>query len=299
MILRLLANIFKQGTQGISRNRSMSLVSILSISIVLMILGMVLILVLSINKVISDTNATVDQINVFIDPQYSEEQIQTLTKDIQNLNGIKEIRFKSRDQYLRELKESWGENAHLLDSYDENNPFYDSIVLRVSDINLAKEINSNISKMDGVIKTNFFADEIEQMLNISKYIKIGGLAIVVFLTFVSIFLISNTIKLAVNSRRMEINIMKWVGATNGYIKGPFFIEGVILGLIASVIASTIMYFLYNYIFVQAKSSLSTLISEALVQPSQLYGDMAIIFLTLGVGIGALGSLISLKKFLKV
>ena len=299
MILRLLANIFKQGTQGISRNRSMSLVSILSISIVLMILGMVLILVLSINKVISDTNATVDQINVFIDPQYSEEQIQTLTKDIQNLNGIKEIRFKSRDQYLRELKESWGENAHLLDSYDENNPFYDSIVLRVSDINLAKEINSNISKMDGVIKTNFFADEIEQMLNISKYIKIGGLAIVVFLTFVSIFLISNTIKLAVNSRRMEINIMKWVGATNGYIKGPFFIEGVILGLIASVIASTIMYFLYNYIFVQAKRSLSTLISEALVQPSQLYGDMAIIFLTLGVGIGALGSLISLKKFLKV
>lgn len=299
MRLRLLANIFKQGTQGISRNRSMSLVSILSISIVLMILGMVLILVLSINKVISDTNATVDQINVFIDPQYSEEQIQTLTKDIQNLNGIKEIRFKSRDQYLRELKESWGENAHLLDSYDENNPFYDSIVLRVSDINLAKEINSNISKMDGVIKTNFFADEIEQMLNISKYIKIGGLAIVVFLTFVSIFLISNTIKLAVNSRRMEINIMKWVGATNGYIKGPFFIEGVILGLIASVIASTIMYFLYNYIFVQAKSSLSTLISEALVQPSQLYGDMAIIFLTLGVGIGALGSLISLKKFLKV
>lgn len=299
MRLRILANIFKQGTQGISRNRSMSLVSILSISIVLMILGMVLILVLSINKVISDTNATVDQINVFIDPQYSEEQIQTLTKDIQNLNGIKEIRFKSRDQYLRELKESWGENAHLLDSYDENNPFYDSIVLRVSDINLAKEINSNISKMDGVIKTNFFADEIEQMLNISKYIKIGGLAIVVFLTFVSIFLISNTIKLAVNSRRMEINIMKWVGATNGYIKGPFFIEGVILGLIASVIASTIMYFLYNYIFVQAKSSLSTLISEALVQPSQLYGDMAIIFLTLGVGIGALGSLISLKKFLKV
>ena len=137
------------------------------------------------------------------------------------------------------------------------------------------------------------------MLKISRYIKIGGLAVVVFLTIISVFLISNTIKLAVNSRQEEISIMKWVGATNGYIKGPFFIEGILLGLIASVIAAGIMCLLYKYFYTAGTVDISPMLLSALVKPELIYQDLFVIFITLGVGIGALGSLISLKKFLKV
>ncbi|MDO5716956.1 MAG: permease-like cell division protein FtsX [Tissierellia bacterium] len=299
MNLRILTNIFKQGFQGLSRNRSMSFVSVLSISIVLIILGIVLVLVLSINKVAVDTNKTIDQIDVYLDLDLSVEDIKSLGKEIEAIGGIKSIHFKSKDQGLKEMKASFGEDAYILDGYDEHNPLPNMFIVRVYDISNSRIVEEKIRGMKGVMETQFFATEIEQMLAISSYIKIGGLAMVIFLTFISIFLISNTIKLAVNSRRAEISIMKWVGATNGYIKGPFFIEGIVLGLIAAFVASALMYGGYYYFYTVASANLSEFLRSAFVAPQSLYLDMTIIFLTLGVGIGALGSLISLKKFLKV
>lgn len=299
MKLRVLKNIIKQGFQGVWRNRGMSGVSVLSIGIVLMILGLVLILALSVNKLATDTNKMIDQIDVFISDDLDVEEIKALSDKIVSIGGIKSIKFKSRDEGLKELKASWEDNAWLLDGYDEKNPLPNSFVVRINDINDAKTITKRIGDIDGVIMVNFFADEIDQMLKISKYIKIGGLAVVVFLTIISIFLISNTIKLAVNSRQEEISIMKWVGATNGYIKGPFFIEGVFLGLIASVIAAGIMCLMYKYFYTTGTVDISPMLLSALVKPELIYQDLFIIFITLGVGIGALGSLISLKKFLKV
>lgn len=299
MKLRVLKNIIKQGFQGVWRNRGMSGVSVLSIGIVLMILGLVLILALSVNKLATDTNKMIDQIDVFISDDLDVEEIKALSDKIVSIGGIKSIKFKSRDEGLKELKASWEDNAWLLDGYDEKNPLPNSFVVRINDINDAKTITKRIGDIDGVILVNFFADEIDQMLKISKYIKIGGLAVVVFLTIISIFLISNTIKLAVNSRQEEISIMKWVGATNGYIKGPFFIEGVFLGLIASVIAAAIMCLMYKYFYTTSTVDISPMLLSALVKPELIYQDLFIIFITLGVGIGALGSLISLKKFLKV
>lgn len=299
MKLRVLKNIIKQGFQGVWRNRGMSGVSILSIGIVLMILGLVLILALSVNKVATDTNKMIDQIDVFIDDSLDVDQIKALSDKIEAIGGIKSIRFKSRDEGLKELKAEWADNAWLLDGYDNKNPLPNSFVIRVHDINNARDITNKIKALDGIIQVNFFADEIDQMLKISNYIKIGGLAVVVFLTIISIFLISNTIKLAVNSRQEEISIMKWVGATNGFIKGPFFIEGVLLGLIGSVVSATIMCLLYKYFYETGSADISPILANAFIEPKVIYKDLYVIFITLGAGIGALGSLISLKKFLKV
>ncbi len=279
MKFRVFANMIKQGFQGLNRNRSMGMVSIVSIAIVLVILGLMLIMVLSINQLVMDTNKKMDQID----------------------GGIKKIRFKSPAEGLKELKSSWGENAWLLDEYEdeEKNPIPKSFEIRVNNIEDAEAVAKKLGKMDGVWKVNYFSKEIEQMLAISRYIQIGGIFMVGFLSLVSIFLMSNTIRLAVNSRRTEISIMKWIGATDAYIKGPFFIEGVLMGFIGSLIAFLIVAFGYRYFYLEAINNVTGLLSSAIVPPSFFYSDMAVIFATLGIGIAALGSLISLKRFLRV
>lgn len=299
MKLRVLSNIIKQGFQGLNRNRSMSMVSIISIAIVLVILGLVLILVLSINQLVMDSNQKMDQIDIFIEDSLEIPDIEKMADDIAAIGGIKSIKFKSREEGLKELKSSWGENAWLLDDYEDSNPIPNGFQIRVNNIEDATAVAKKLGNMEGVWKVNYFAEEIDQMLKISRYIQIGGLFMVGFLSLISIFLLSNTIRLAVNSRRAEINIMKWVGATDGYIKGPFFIEGVLMGLIGSIIAFLIVAFGYRYFYLEAINNVYGLLSSAIVAPSFFYWDMATIFLTLGVGIGALGSLISLKRFLKV
>lgn len=302
MKLRLLTNIIKQGFQGLNRNRSMSMVSIVSIAIVLVILGLVLVLVLSINQLVMNSNQKMDQIDIFIEDRLEIPDIEKMADDIANIGGIKSIKFKSREEGLKELKSSWGENAWLLDDYDgdeDKNPIPNGFQIRVNNLEDAPAIAKKLNNMEGVWKVNYFADEIEQMLKISRYIQFGGLFMVGFLSLISIFLLSNTIRLAVNSRRAEISIMKWVGATDGYIKGPFFIEGVLMGLIGSVVAFFIVAFGYKYFYTEAINNVTGFLSSAIVAPSFFYWDMATIFLTLGVGIGALGSLISLKRFLKV
>lgn len=299
MRLRILRNIFKQGFQGVWRNRGMSMVSVISIAIVLMILGTVLILALSVNKLATDTNKQVDQMDVFIDDKLGVDEIKTLSEKIIAIGGIKSIKFKSRDEGLKELKAEWKDNAYLLDGYEEANPLPNSFQVRVFDINDAKIVAKKIESMDGIIRVNYFADEIEQMLKISSYIKLGGFVIVAFLAVISVFLISNTIKLAVNSRQEEISIMKWVGATNGFIKGPFIIEGVLLGIIGSIFATAVTVLLYKYLYSTGTLNVAPILANALVEPGLINGDIFIIFVTLGAGIGAVGSLVSLKKFLRV
>jgi len=119
------------------------------------------------------------------------------------------------------------------------------------------------------------------------------------LIFISVFIISNTIKITVSSRRREINIMKYVGATNGYIRGPFIMEGIFLGIIGALISIFIVYFGYQYFYKSMNEKLYDLFTFYLVDPRLIFADLAIMFGTIGAGIGALGSLVSLKRFLNV
>jgi cell division transport system permease protein len=137
------------------------------------------------------------------------------------------------------------------------------------------------------------------MLTVSRYIKIGGIAIIAILMFISVFIISNTIKITVAARRREISIMKYVGATNGYIRGPFIIEGILLGVVGAGLSILIVNFGYKYLFKVINERLYIIFTVYLVSPYVLFQDIVIIFLAIGIGIGVLGSLLSLKRFLDV
>lgn len=295
---RLFKNIVKQGFQSMWRNRGMGLASVTSISAVLMILGVVLILILSINNVVLDTKLKFDEIEVFLEDDLESGVLDTIEAEVMDYPGVLSIMFRSKEQALEIMKEEWADEAYLLDGLEEN-PLPDSYIIKVNDIELAENLVNAVKTLDGVEEVKYYKDVIDKLLIFAGYIRIGGIVIIGILVFVSVFIISNTIKITVSSRRREINIMKYVGATNDYIRGPFIIEGVLFGLIGALLSIAVVYFGYEYLYESMNEKLYNLFTFYLVDPKMIFADIAIIFGTIGSGIGALGSLLSLKRYLNV
>ena len=297
--LRIIKNTIKQGLQGMWRNRGMGMASVTSISAVLMILGVILILILSINNFVLDTTTKFDEIQVFLVDDLTEDQLTAIEDTAKDNEGVVSVMYQSKDQALDIFKEDWGDEAYLLEGLEEKNPLPNSYIIKLKDLEYADNVVKSIKTLDGVEEVKYDKDVIDKLVAFADYIRLGGMAIIAVLVFVSVFIISNTIKLTVSSRRREINIMKYVGATNSFIRGPFIIEGVLFGLIGAVVSIFIVYYGYEYFFDLVNDKLYTLFSVFLVTPKMIFKDISIIFLAIGVGIGGLGSIVSLKRFLNV
>lgn len=295
---RVFKNIIKQGFEGVWRNRGMGLASVGSISAVLMILGVVLILILSINNLTIEVQTKFDEIQVYLDDELTASDINEIEKVINANAGVLSTVFRSKEEGLEIMKEEWKDDAYLLEGFDVN-PLQNSFIIQVKNIEYADEVVVLLKEIKGIEEIKYYKDIIDKLMLFANYIRIGGVAIIGILVLVSIFIISNTIKIAVNSRKREINIMKYVGATNGYIRGPFVIEGILFGLIGALISICLVNYGYDYFFKSVNDKLYVLFTVYLVPPAILFKDVAIMFSSIGIGIGALGSLISLKKFLRV
>ncbi len=298
MRFRIFKNILKQGFQGAWRNRGMGLASIGSITAVLIILGMVLIIILSINNVAVEIKSKFDEIQVFLEDDLEEEQIAKIEETIKMSEGVTSAIYQSKEQALEIMKSDWGDEAYLLEGL-EDNKLPNSYIIQLKDIEYADGVVDNLKDVEGVEKVKYYKEVIEKLLTMANYIKIAGVIIIVILMFISVFIISNTIKITVTARKREINIMKYVGATNGYIRGPFVIEGIILGLVGAALSILIVNYGYQYLFKVINKELYVIFTVYLVAPYALLKDIIIMFTAIGVGIGTLGSLVSLKKFLNV
>lgn len=299
MTFRKIKNIFKQGFQGMWRNKSMGVASVSSIAAVLIILGVVLILVLSINSMVVDTQDKLDQVEVFLEEDLDAQAQDNIRELIEKQDGVLSVIYRTKEQALEILKDQWGEDSYLLEGLDEENPLPESFVVQLKELSYGDSVVDALKDKDGIKKISYHEEAIDKLLMIANYVQKGGLIIIGMLIAVSVFIISNTIKLTVNARSREINIMKYVGATNAYIKGPFVIEGVLFGLIGAIISIFVIYYGYGYIFDIINDRLYAFFNVMLVAPTMIFDDIAIIFLAIGAGIGALGSLISMKRFLNV
>ncbi|MEY8304027.1 permease-like cell division protein FtsX [Anaerosalibacter bizertensis] len=298
MSFRIFKNILKQGFQGMWRNRGMGIASVGSITAVLIILGMVLIMILSINNIVSETQNKFDEIQIFLEDDIKKEEIETIGNKIKSSDGVKNVKFLTKEEAMKDMKEDWGEEGDLLEGLEEN-PLPNSYIIQLEDIEYADAVVENIKGMKGIEEVKYYRDIIEKLLSTANYIRITGVIIIVILMAVSVFIISNTIKITVTARKREVNIMKYVGATNGYIRGPFIIEGILLGLIGALLSILIVNYGYDYLFKVINEKLYVLFTVYLVAPHALLKDISIMFIAIGVGIGTLGSLVSLKRFLNV
>lgn len=279
----------------------MGLASIGSVTAVLIILGFILILVLNINNIALVARETFDQIAVYIMDGVEEEQIEEMGRAFRQIDGVMGVAYQTKEYALEKVKRDWGEDAFLLQDLRKN-PLPNTYIVQLTDVSKANEVIKQLETFEGVEKVRYYQDAVNSLIKIADFVKKIGTGIIIILLLISIFIISNTIKITVLNRQREIELMQYIGATNGFVRGPFIVEGIMLGLIGSLVAILIIMLGYNYIIDYLAGRYLALLSGMsgyLVGVKMVINDLIIIFMTIGMGIGILGSLVSLKKFLSV
>lgn len=298
MIIRLAWSTIKQGFVGFWRNKNTTMSSVISNACVFLILGIIIVLILSANNVTRELQASVNQIQVFIHKELTDDQIGQLESRMKLRPEVLAVTFISKEQAWEEFKERVDKDSHFMDTLSKN-PLQHSYIVRLKDISLSSSLVEALNKMPEVEQVNAHQDLMDNLLKIAKYIKVGGVVLLLVLMAIAILIISNTTKIAIASRRKEINIMKYVGASNGYIKGPFVVEAMIIGLLSAFLAVFIIRFAYAYFYENAGKDLYRILTFHLVSPKLLVEDISVIFAAMGLGIGAIGSILSLRKYVRV
>ena len=235
---------------------------------------------------------------MFINKGTSEERIQELGEQIKALNGVNNIKFKSEEEAKNQVRQKYNANSQWL--FDNITTLKPSYVVTFSDLNLSKEIEEAVTEFDDVSKVTSSQETVSRLLRVAQGVNIVSIVILVLLVLISVFIISNTIKLTVHARRKEISIMKYVGATNSFIRWPFIVEGIIIGAVAGLISILIIGGLYNLILDKiTDTTLSNLIGVSLLEFRDMFSSIIIVYSILGIGIGIIGSTISMKKYLEV
>ena len=288
-----------EGFSNVFKNKKSTGASLMIMCATMIIFGIFLILGENINHFVEEVES-IQGIQVFIENDATQEQIDELGEKIRALDGVSTIEFVSKDDALNQMKEQFGERQDLLAGYEENNIFPASYVVTLTDLTKNGEIQKQIDSFDYVKKIASSDETVETLINLANGIKIVTGIILLLLIIISVFIIANTIKLTVHARRKEISIMKYVGATNGFIRWPFIVEGMIIGIFASIISITIVGIAYNFIVQSVvNSEFMRAININLVTFSDMLNSIIIVYMLLGIGIGALGSIISMRKYLKV
>lgn len=286
----------KQSFLQVFRNRAMSLASIFAITAMLIILSIFFILVININTAAQAIKNDYDSIEVFMEEEATKADANKIIHEMKNRDGVADAYYKTKDEALADFRTRWGDNAYLLDSLTEN-PLPNSVVIMISDLNEAEDIAKQAGGYDGVEDVKFYKDTVDKLLKATKFIQIAAVVVMIFLIIVSVVVVSNTIKLTVLNRSNEINIMKYIGATNWFIRGPFLGEGIIIGVIAAAISVGLSALMYSELVKAIGEQIFSILSVPMVPVGFLVLNFALIFLALGVSIGACGSIVSMRKFL--
>lgn len=285
---------FKETARSLFRNSWLSLVATGTITASLLILGVSLLLVTNTNKIAADLESKLE-VRVFLAPNLPLAQIKQLEKRINFIPGVASVSFISKEKALEELRQNLGERQDILAGMKKN-PLPDAFQVKMNQSKQIARAATQISSLPGVEQVRYGQDIVEKLLLVTRWIRIAGTVAICALTLVALFLISSIIRLSVFARRQEISIMKYLGATNWFIRIPFLFEGVTLGFSGSFIAAVLLYFGYWFLFQQVSIFIPFF---SLVANTHLLFTLLGGLLGLGIVIGLTGSFFSVRKFLKV
>ena len=287
-----------EGFSNVFKNKKSTGASLMIMCATMIIFGIFLILGENINHFVDQVKSE-QGFQVFLKTDATDEEAQKVGEEIRAVDGVSTAEFKDKTYALNTMKEKLGDKSELIDGYGADY-FPSSYVVTLTDLNLSKDVQEKILKIENVDKITSSDKTVSTLLSLAKGIKLVTGIILVLLIIISIFIISNTIKLTVHARRKEISIMKYVGATDSFIRWPFIIEGIIIGIIAAIISLAILGLAYNLIISKlGNSAVLAKIGMSLLSFANISTLLVIVYLVLGIGIGALGSTISMRKYLKV
>lgn len=290
-----LGYFWKETFYSLFRNKFMAVASVLTVTLSMFILGVFLCAVLNINHMATYLENQVEM-TVYLKDGLNTEQVMAVGKKLKALPDLKEIKFTNKDQAMAEFKQRLGDQQGILDAIN-GNPLPSSYSTSFATPASLKKAVSIVTQYPEVDSVQYGQDIIEQLYKVAQVIRIGGIILIVFLAGAELFIISNTIRLTVFARRREIQIMKYVGATNGFIRWPFIFEGMIIGFIGSGLSAFILWEGYKVVLMEMAQAGLVFIPMIPLWP--FIGYMTIMLLAAGIIIGILGSTISLRKYMKV
>lgn len=293
--------LVKQGFKNLWNNRLMSLASIGVLVSCMLLIGAAALLAVNVSSVVDELEGQSEAI-VYLNDGTSDEDRERIRKDIIATGKISTVEFISKEEALSSMMESMGDEGLLFDAYKDNNNLPDSYRITFDDVSHLEDTVAAIEKIDGVLSVSAMTEVANVITGIKKMAYIGGIVIIGLLIAVSLMIVGNTIKITVFSRRREISIMKYVGATNGFIRLPFVVEGMSLGIISGAIAYGLIYFGYDYLtnwVLSQKSDWFSMIISGMVPFSAISSQLLIGFLCGGALIGVFGCAAFIGKHLKV
>lgn len=291
----------KQGLHNLRANRLMSLASIGVLTACLLLTGIAGLFSANVNSLVEylgDQNETV----VYLDQGLSDEQLASVDQTLRSMPGLAAVTYVSQEEVLETYKGYMSEYADLFNDFEEDNPFHANYRVVLEDLNQMDEMIAQLEQIDGVYSVSAPTQLSSVFLTIQRAVTYAGWALVAVLALVSVVVISNTIRLTVFARRKEINIMKYVGATNGFIRWPFFVEGTSVGLISGLLAAGLVIGAYALVVnkVGAMSGFwGPILGSCLLSVGQVWPIVLGAFLIFGVIIGSIGTATSIRKYLEV
>ena len=296
---RNIRRYFRDAMKSVIRNFSLSLASISCIAITLIVVGISIVLSYNVENMTDSIKKDVTMV-VFLKSDTTEDEVKDIQKKITNMGNIEEIKFKSKKEYAEETKERDEVFSFIVDNWtDETNPLLDSFLIKVKEVEEIKNTASSIKKIDKVELVNYGEDMVDQLITVFDVIRKVSIGAVVALILVTAFLIANTIKLAIFSRKTEIEIMRLVGASNISIKIPFIIEGSFIGILGSIIPIILMIYGYTSLYNYFDGKLFGSSLAMLIEPYQFIYLSSLLLLGIGIVVGMFGSYSAVKKYLKI
>ena len=295
MKIRTVKYFIGEGISGIWSNRLMSLASIGIVMAALVVFGLFIVATVSVNFIGTQIQQQ-HEIKVFIDENVSDWKLEEIGRKINQIPFVNKCILETKEQALENYKEQLGDRAVLLEGLEDDNPLRDAYIIQVEDIQHAAYVLERVERIEGISNIKSAEEVVDILLKIRDVIRMTSLGMMLLLAFIGLFIISNTIKIAVFSRRKEINIMKYVGATDWFIRWPFIIEGMIIGLLGALLALGIVLYGYQYLVDYIYKTINIF---HLKHVDEIFDMISMLFIIVGTVIGALGSAISIRKYLQV
>ncbi|WP_077624795.1 permease-like cell division protein FtsX [Sediminibacillus massiliensis] len=288
---------FREGGKNIWRNGWMTIASIGAVTTTLILVGAFLALMLNLNQVAGNVEKDVE-IKALVEVTAEQGQVESIQHEIEQIPEVSSVEYSSKEEELNSLIQSMGEEGNSWELFEQDNPLNDAYIIKTENPLDTFEVASQVKSIDNIKEVNYGEEVVKNLFRFNDYARNIGLVLIAALVFTAIFLISNTIKITIMARSKEIGIMKLVGATNGFIRWPFFIEGLLLGVLGSILPIAVIISGYYYL----DRNVSGLIQFDFIEllPFNPFAwQLALLVLAIGAVIGVWGSVMSVRKFLKV
>lgn len=296
MRISTISFFIKDSLRSLKRNKTISIAAAATVAATLFIFGIAVLAMLNIKQGIIEIQSKVE-VKVYLQDNITNSQKLDIEKKVNSIQGVVKMEYETKSEALNKFKNQLGEqNKSLVEGLDKDNPIPSAFIIKVKQPEIVSTVVKNIKGMPGIYSIQDGKGIVDKIIAISRTIKWAGSIILIILIGVCLFLIGNTIKITLYSRRKEIGIMKYIGATDWFIRWPFIIEGIIIGMAGALVSNVILYYLYKMVYDKASN---VLIMVQMIDPQYVITNILGIFTLSGIIIGAVGSVLSIRKSLAV